>query len=331
MKDHGLVRYQKVYLRELKKFENVISKLFSKSEPHSLYEPCSYAIKSGGKRIRPFLVLFSAKALKGKYSDVYNAAVAVELLHNFTLVHDDIMDNSDKRRGRPTLHKKYNNNTAILTGDNLNGLAYKYLLKDVKNDSKKILSTFTQGIIEVCEGQSLDKEFESRKSVSITEYKTMIYKKTAALAEMCCSIGAQLVHGNEKQVSALANYGKNLGMAFQIQDDLLDIIGKEKEFGKKIGSDLIEGKKTYLFLRALEKANKDEKKLLYIVIKNRGIQQKEVGSFKKLYEKLGVISDAKKEIVHYTNNALKNLSVLPDNEGKNMLVWLANSLINRTN
>ncbi len=330
MKDQAFVKYRKVYLSELKSFENVISKLFINDEPRSLYEPCSYTIQSGGKRIRPFLVLFSAKAMGGKFSDVYNAAIAVELLHNFTLVHDDIMDNSSKRRGRATLHKKYDNNVAILTGDNLNALAYEYLLKDVKNNAKGILSTFTQGIIEVCEGQSLDKEFESRRTVSITEYKTMIYKKTAALAEMCCSVGAQLMNANVKHVKALANYGKNLGMAFQIQDDLLDIIGKENEFGKKIGSDLIEGKKTYLFLRALEKANKDEKKLFYIVIKNKGIQQNEVERFKRLYEKLGVIEDAKKEIVHYTNIALKNLSALPDNEGKNMLVWLANSLINRT-
>lgn len=322
--------YQKVYQHELKIFDKKISKLFVKDIPRSLYEPCNYAIQSGGKRIRPFLVLFSAKAVGGKLSKVYNAAIAVELLHNFTLVHDDIMDNSSKRRGRPTLHKKYDENVAILTGDNLNALAYEYLLKDTTDNLKSVISTFTRGIIEVCEGQSLDKDFETRKNVSIEDYKIMIYKKTAALAEMCCSIGVQLMKAGKRETNALANYGKNLGIAFQIQDDLLDIVGEEKKFGKKIGSDLIEGKKTYLFLRAVEKAGKDEKKMLDRVIKNKGVEPWEVINYKSLYEKLGVIRDAKKEIVHYTDIALKNLSVLPNNEGKKMLVWLANSLTNRT-
>ncbi len=328
---HSNEYFKKIYSNELKKFERKISKLLSNKKPSSLYEPCSYAIQSGGKRLRPFLVLLSAKAVGSNFNKVYNAAIAVELLHNFTLVHDDIMDNSVKRRGRLTLHKKFDSNIAILSGDNLIALSYEYLLKDLNNNSKNILNTFTRGIIEICEGQSLDKEFELREKVSINEYKEMIYKKTAALAEMCNSIAAQIVNAEKKYVKALANFGKYLGMAFQIQDDLLDIIGDEEKFGKKIGSDLIEGKKTFLFLRAIEKSSGKEKILLEHIIKHKGIKPSEVQFYKGLYEKLGVIEDAKKEIVHYTKSALKNLSVLPDNEGREMLVWLAHSLINRTN
>ncbi|MBI1939596.1 MAG: polyprenyl synthetase family protein [Ignavibacteriales bacterium] len=325
----GSKNYSLVYRKELRKIESRIAKLFLKRKPGSLYEPCSYVISSGGKRLRPFLVLISAKAVNGSFSKVYNAALAVELLHNFTLVHDDIMDNSDKRRGRLTAHKKYDVNTAILAGDNLIALAYEMLLKDCDDNSKNVVSTFTRAVIEVCEGQSLDKDFELRKSVGIKEYKEMIYKKTAALAEMCCSIGAQLGGGNNTEIKALENFGKNLGMAFQIQDDLLDITADEKKLGKPVGGDLLEGKKTYLFLRALEKSKGNDKKLLQAVIKNKGIKKEEIKIYKDLYERLNILTDAKKEIIHYTDSAIKELNKLPNEEGKALLNWLANSLIDR--
>ena len=320
----------KVYNEQLKRVERQLAKLLVGKKPKSLYEPCSYILQAGGKRLRPFLVLISAKAVGGNYDQVYSAALAVEILHNFTLVHDDIMDNSTLRRGRLTLHHKYDLSTAILAGDSLIALAYQSLLKDCNNDSKKIFSTFTQGIVEVCEGQSLDKEFESRSSVSIDEYKKMIYKKTAALAEMCCSIGAQIVGADHKQLKAMSNYGKNLGMAFQIQDDLLDITAEENEFGKKVGSDLIEGKKTYLFLRALEKAKGPDRVALFNVIKQKGVKKSEVSKYKALYIKLSVIEDAEREIVKYTKLALRNLSSLQNEEGKKIMQWLANYLVNRS-
>ena len=324
------VKHSKIYEKELTKIEGLLRKLLVSRKPRSLYEPCSYVLEAGGKRLRPFLVLLSAKTVNGSYSKVYNAALAVELLHNFTLVHDDIMDNSIKRRGRPTVHKKYDMSTAILAGDNLIALAYECLLKDCELNAKEVISTFNHGIIEVCEGQSLDKEFEIRKTVTIEEYKEMIYKKTAALAEMCCSIGAQLGGGNKKQIKALANFGKYLGMAFQIQDDLLDITATEQEFGKPVGGDLVEGKKTYLFLHALEKAKGNDKKRLNTVIRNKGIQKQDVPKYKEIYERLGIISDAKKEIIYYTELALKNLTKLPNYEGKKLLNWLAVSLTSRS-
>ena len=275
------------------------------------------------------LVLLSAKAVGGEFKNCYNAAAAVEMLHNFTLVHDDIMDNADKRRGRLTLHKKYDHNTAILAGDSLLSIAYEYLLKDCNGNAKEVISSFTHGLIEVCEGQSLDTDFESRKNVALSEYITMIKKKTAAMAEMCCRIGALLGGGTKSQVNALGNYGLNLGIAFQIQDDLLDISADEKEFGKTIGGDLVEGKKTFLFLEALEKSRGEDRKKLLKVIEQKGIRRNQVSSYKMIYEKLGVLDDARREIRAYTQKALRSVNLL-DEENKKIFKWLADSLIHRT-
>jgi len=320
---------QKYYLNEISKFEKKYLSTAKGKEPVSLYEPCDYFIESSGKRLRPFLVLLSAKAVGAKTNSVINAAIAVELFHNFTLVHDDIMDNADKRRGRPTLHIKYDHNTAILAGDNLLALAYEYLLKDCKNNGISAVQDFTKGLIEVCEGQSLDKDFEDRKKVSLQEYIIMIDKKTAALAETCCSIGAKLGSGTDKEVNALKKYGKNLGLAFQIQDDLLDIMADEAELGKKIGGDLLEGKKTYLLLKALEKAKREDKKLIKKVIENSGIRKNQIQTYKKLYSKLGVIEDASNEVKRYTKLALNSIKNITDKEAKTTLEWLANSLTDR--
>lgn len=322
-------KYDAVYRRELKRIEKVFSKLFMDKKPRSLYEPVNYILQGGGKRIRPFLVLSCAHAVGAKYSSVFNGAVAVEILHNFTLVHDDIMDKADKRRGRETLHIRNSIDTAILAGDVMTGLAYKLLLKDCGKNSNEVLSIFTNAIIEICEGQSLDKEFEIRESVSIKEYKEMIYKKTAALAEMCCMIGAHLGGGKTKEIKALGNYGKNLGMAFQIQDDLLDILADEEKFGKTIGGDLVEGKKTYLFLKALEKSEGADKEMLLEVIRNKGIDRHDVGKYKELYNRLLVIKDAQKEITNYTNRAISALKEIKKKEDRELLNWLALTLLQR--
>lgn len=322
--------FQKKYEVEREKVEKKLRKMFNLRKPFSLYEPAHYIVEGEGKRLRPLLVIFSTLAVGGKSSQVYNAAVAVELLHNFTLVHDDIMDNADKRRGRLTLHKKYDLSTAILTGDILLAVAYEYLLKDCKSNSKEILASFTKGLVEVCEGQSLDKEFETRNDITLTEYIVMIEKKTAAMAQMCCEIGAYLGGGNLKEVKALSDYGKLIGIAFQIQDDLLDVTADEKKFGKKIGGDLVEGKKTYLFLKALEKAKGDDKKALIKLIKNKGIKNSQIKTYQQLYFKLGVIEDAQNEIISYTDKALKKLSVISSEKNREIFIWLANSLIRRS-
>jgi geranylgeranyl diphosphate synthase, type II len=321
--------YISLYENERKKINKILSAALKNRKPISLYEPGSYILNSGGKRLRPLLVLLSAKAVGGKFKDAYNAAAAVEMLHNFTLVHDDIMDNADKRRGRLTLHKKYDHNTAILAGDSLLSIAYEYLLKDCNGNSKEVITSFTHGLIEVCEGQSLDTDFELRKNVFLSEYIVMIKKKTAAMAEMCCKIGAQLGGGTISQVKALGNYGLNLGIAFQIQDDLLDISADEEKFGKTIGGDLVEGKKTFLFLEALEKSKGEDRKKLLRVIELKGIRRNQVMSYKIIYEKLGVLDDARKEIRSYTQKALRSINSL-NNENIKIFKWLADSLIYRT-
>jgi len=323
------LNYISLYETERKKINKILSVALKNRKPESLYEPGSYILNSGGKRLRPLLVVLSAKTVGGKFTNAYNAAAAVEMLHNFTLVHDDIMDNADKRRGRLTLHKKYNDNTAILTGDSLLSIAYEYLLKDCNGNSKQVINAFTHGLIEVCEGQSLDTDFEQRKNVTISEYLLMIKKKTAAMAEMCCKIGALLGGGSNPQVNALGNYGMNLGIAFQIQDDLLDISADEKKFGKTIGGDLVEGKKTFLFLEALEKSKGENRKKLLKVIDRKGIRKNQVKTYKLIYEELGVLNDARKKIQYYTDKALRSINLL-DEKNKNIFIWLADSLIHRT-
>ncbi|QQS38172.1 MAG: polyprenyl synthetase family protein [Ignavibacteriales bacterium] len=322
-------RFKESYEKERNKINSLLKKCLAGKKPDSLYSPGSYILDGGGKRLRPILVLFSAKAVGGRSSKVYNASLAVELLHNFTLVHDDIMDNADKRRGRLTLHKKYDTNTAILVGDSLLSIAYELLLKDCNGKTKEVMSAFTTGLIEICEGQSMDKDFETLQSVSLNDYLVMITKKTAAMAEMCCTIGGLLGGGSDKEVAALASYGKNIGIAFQIQDDLLDILGDEKALGKKIGGDLIEGKKTYLFLKALEKSKGKDRTKLQNVIRNKGISGLEVLEYKNLYEKLGITVDAKKDIKKYTTKALSKLKFLRSKSDQEFFEWLAHSLINR--
>ncbi len=321
-------RINSLYERERKKIEKRIQESVKNRKPESLYIPAAYILESGGKRLRPLLVLLSAKAVHGNLSAAYNAAVAVELLHNFTLVHDDIMDNADKRRNRLTLHKKYDTSTAILVGDGLLSVAYEYLLKDCNGNAKAVLSAFTNGLLEVCNGQSIDKIFETTTNVSISEYLDMIKKKTASLFETCCRIGGLLGGGNKKEVKALANFGKNLGIAFQIQDDLLDIIGDEKELGKTIGGDLVEGKKTYLFIKAMEKAKEKERKFLLNLVKNKGISKNQIPLFKDIYIKLGILEEAKKDIKNFSVKALNSMRIFKD-EDRQIFRWLTDSLISR--
>ena len=328
--NHTLVKkYIAIYEQQRKIIDKKLALALKRRKPKTLYNPASYILGSSGKRLRPLLVLLSAKSVGGKFSDFYNAALAVEMLHNFTLVHDDIMDNADLRRGNLTLHKKYNLNTAILTGDILAAVAYEFLLKDCKVNAKQALDSFTKGLVEVCEGQSLDTEFETRKNVSLPEYIKMIEKKTAALARMCCELGAYLADGSTQDIKALSDYGKYLGIAFQIQDDLLDITAVRAEFGKMIGGDLMEGKKTFLFIEAFGKAKGEDKELLLKVIANKGIRSNQIDKYKKLYEKLGVIEDARTEIKNYTNKALKSIDKLSNKSEIEIFHWLADSLIKR--
>ncbi len=319
---------EKEILKLRKQIDNKLEKLFIGKLPESLYEPSRYILDGGGKRLRPLLVILAYKTIKGNTSNVMNAAIAVELLHNFTLVHDDIMDNSDKRRGRATIHKKYNLSTAILTGDNLLAIAYKYLLKDCTDNASGIIDTFTNGVIEVCEGQSLDKDFETNDPVTIKQYYEMIGKKTAALIETSTSIGAQLAKASGKEIKALSLFGRYLGIAFQIQDDLLDVFAQEADFGKIIGGDIVEGKKTFMLLSALEKAKGNDLNKLKMLIKNKGVDIKLVNDYKEIYLRLGIIENAKGEVNKYIGKALKQLEIFDEKNGTE-LDYLTKSLIDR--
>jgi geranylgeranyl diphosphate synthase type II len=322
-------KFNSFYEFEKREINKRLNALLKNRKPVSLYNPGSYILQSSGKRIRPLLVLFACRAVGGNLSGAYNAAVAVELLHNFTLVHDDIMDNADKRRGLETLHKKYDLNTAILVGDSLLSVAYENLLKDLKSNTKPVAAGFTKGLVEVCEGQSLDKEFELKKNVSISDYKSMITKKTASMIEMCCKIGAYIGGGTKNEIEALSKFGRNIGIAFQIQDDLLDAVADESKFGKFVGGDLIEGKKTYLFLKAYEKAKGNDRKMLKLVIRNKGISKSKIGVYLNIYERLGVFNLARKEVKKYTTNAIKSLKFIKRQEDRELFFNLAEFLVGR--
>lgn len=302
-------------------------------KPQSLLVPLRYVLSGGGKRIRPILLLLaynavSRKRAAGKFNGALDAALAIEALHNFTLVHDDIMDNAPSRRGRATVHSKWDDSTAILVGDELVALAYRSLLKTKSPRLQEILQVFTDGLVEVCEGQGFDKEFESRSDVTLKEYLKMIEKKTGRMVAVTLEIGALIGNGTRAEINALRRYGYHLGRAFQIQDDLLDITG-DKRFGKKIGGDIVEGKKTFLLLEALRAAKREDRQVLERVMDGRGVRSGEVNSVKRIYEKYGAVESARKEVRSHVTNAKRALRHLRTSRAKEMLNWLAGMLQER--
>lgn len=326
--------YTDVYTEYKKIIDKILSTSIQKQTPETLYKPLKYLLDGGGKRIRPVLLIFACEAAGGKMEDAVNASVAIELLHNFTLVHDDIMDNADTRRGRLTIHNKWNTNVAILSGDHLIGMAYTYLLKTNSVRLGEIARTFTDGIIEVCEGQSYDKEFEIRKDVTAEEYIMMISKKTAKMLETSALIGTMIGNGSDEMMQNLKEYSSNLGIAFQILDDLLDITSTEDELGKKIGGDLVEGKKTFLLLKALELVKeKDDLSKLNYIIEHNGLEfndDEQIAGIKNIFEKHGVIDFAKKEIEKYTGKADNCLNKISGSESSDRLRWFSHMLMSRS-
>jgi len=271
-----------------------------------LYEPIRYISDGGGKRLRPILLIFSCECVGGNIESVLSTAVAVEMIHNFTLVHDDIMDHDDYRRGRKTIHRKWNEDVAILTGDALMVFGYQSLAKSDFKDLAGILDIFSKGVIEVCEGQALDKEFEKRSDVELEEYIKMVDKKTGRLIAVSTELGALIGGGDPETVQAFRKFGEKLGRAFQIQDDLLDIIAEQNVLGKDLGSDLIQDKKTYPLLLAL----KDSKNIKPVNDAIQKTKRGDVSTFKKLMEDLGIIEQVKndlKEQIVMAKQALSNL------------------------
>lgn len=306
-----------------------LAQVIDRTEPETMYTPARYVLEGGGKRIRPVLVMLACEAVGGKADDALDAGVAVEILHNFTLVHDDIMDNADQRRGRQTVHTKWDANIAILVGDELIGIAYKCLLGTMRGDLRDIISVFTDGMIEVCEGQSYDKEFESREAVSEDEYLMMIAKKTGRLVSMSAELGAIIGGATDEQRRALVSYAEHIGRAFQIQDDLLDVVADEKEFGKSIGGDILEGKKTYLLVRALSHAQGGDLDLLMQVVRREVRDAAIVPRVRDIYARIGVLDEAREQIRIHTDDAIHALDALPAGDSRDMLVWFAEMLLAR--
>jgi geranylgeranyl diphosphate synthase type II len=296
-----------------------------------LTDACRYVLNGGGKRIRGAIVLLSCEAAGGRARRALDAAAAVEILHNFTLVHDDIMDHARTRRGRPSVHARWNVNTALLVGDVLLGLSYESLLRS--EPPARTAGLLTQGLLEVCEGQALDLDFESRDDVTLREYFRMIEKKTARLISLSAELGAGIGGGSPRSVHALRTYGLHLGRAFQIQDDLLDVVADQRQFGKSIGGDILERKKTFLLLTALERVRgADRRKLTRLLAapRRRGAAgRKIVEAVTGLYTAYDVPGTARRRIARESGRAIAALDALPDGQATGMLRWLAGALVHR--
>ena len=236
-------------------------------QPASLYEPNEYFLKLGGKRVRPVLCLMGNELFDEIIPDAWNVATAIELFHNFTLIHDDIMDKAPLRRGKQTVHTKYNDSTALLAGDVMMVKAYEYLNKISSGYLSKVLSLFNKTAIEVCEGQQMDMDFESREEVSMNEYLKMIELKTSVALAASLKLGAMLGGGGERNQNLLYEFGRKLGIAFQVQDDYLDAFGNDKKTGKQVGGDILANKKTFLLIHSME-SQSHKKKLEELVRSN---------------------------------------------------------------
>lgn len=293
-------------------FEQILSSIDWHREPYSLYEPIAYTLQNGGKRLRPNLLLLAAQMYgSAKNTDADNAALAIEIFHNFTLLHDDVMDNADLRRSRPTVHRKWNTNIAILSGDRMIIEAYSYLAQISESKQPSVIRMFNKMASAVCEGQQLDMDFEKLKSVSIDRYINMIEKKTAVLIAAALQIGAFLADARPDDLDYIYNYGINIGLAFQLQDDLLDTYGDEKTFGKPIGGDILEAKKTFLLLKAFEKANQQQKEQLNNLLADTHINaQEKIAAVRDIYNALNIQDETENIIQHYTSLALEQLDLL---------------------
>lgn len=289
----------------LEKINDYIKNLPLGREPHSLYEPIEYVLSLGGKRIRPMLMLMAYELWKDDSENILPQAIALETFHNFTLLHDDVMDNADVRRGKPTVHKKWNENTAILSGDNMLVLAFKWMQQCPSDKMPAVLGTFTDTAIEIDEGQQLDIDFEERDDVREEEYIEMIRLKTSVLLACAVKIGAIMADAPKEDAENIYKFGEAIGLSFQLQDDYLDVYGNPEVFGKAIGGDITSNKKTYMLINALNKAEGAEKKELEQWIGAKDFDRDEkVKAVTRIYNSLGIDKMAKAKMEQYYNDAI---------------------------
>ncbi len=302
-----------------------------RTEPLNLYRPVSYTLNMGGKRLRPVMVLLAYNLFKENIEKAFPAALAIEIFHNFTLLHDDIMDRADMRRGQPTVHKKFSENVAILSGDAMSILAYQYILKTDLPDIRQVTQLFSQTAIEICEGQQYDMDFENRLDVTIDEYMEMIRLKTAVLLGCSLKTGALVAGADMTVADSLYEFGINLGLAFQLQDDLLDVFADEEKFGKTIGGDIVTNKKTFLLLKALELAEgKTKQQLLGWITTDRFDVSEKINAIRKIYSELNIPQITQTKIEAFYKAAMKNLDELDvPQDKKEGLIALSEMIMKR--
>ena len=316
-------QYREVFVEYLKKFP-------INREPSNLYDPVSYILTLKGKRLRPILTLMATDIFSNSYKAGLDAALAVEVFHNFSLVHDDIMDSAELRRGNKTVHKKWNVSTGILSGDVMLIQAYQLFENYEGEVFVDLAKLFSKTAIEVCEGQQYDVDFETRDNVKTSDYLKMITYKTAVLLGASMKMGAIIARASKEDQDKIYDFGKYLGIAFQLQDDYLDAFGDETKFGKKIGGDILENKKTYLYLKAIEFLGEDKKNQLLGLYTNNNSSEEKIKITKALFEESGSVDHTIKEIKKYTNSAFEILESLNISaEKKKLLYEFGNSLMDR--
>lgn len=321
---HTIHYYQEVFLKHLKAF-------IKPKEPTSLYSPIHYIIQLGGKRLRPTLTLMTAEIFGCNYQKALDAALSVEVFHNFSLVHDDIMDDAPLRRGKETVHEKWDINTGILSGDAMLIMAYQLFENYEPHVFQSLARLFSKTALEVCEGQQYDVDFETRDDVTIPEYLKMIEYKTAVLVGAAMKMGAIVAGASESCQNMIYEFGKNLGIAFQLQDDYLDAFGNPETFGKQVGGDIIENKKTFLYLNALNFSSKDDRRQLeHLYSVNPSDPSDKIDTVKHYFISSGSAEATKKEIENYTKKAFSVLEDLKiSEENKTLLKTFGNNLMNR--
>ena len=321
-----ILQYQQVFLDYLGSKKWV-------REPQNLYEPIDYILQLGGKRMRPILTLMAADIFSSDYKKALPAALAVEVFHNFTLIHDDIMDEAPLRRGKKTVHEKWNLNTGILSGDAMLILAYQFFESYEPEIFYELAKLFSKTALEVCDGQQLDVDFETRNNVTIDEYIEMIRLKTSVLVAAALKMGAIVSKTDAKNADLIYDFGLNLGLAFQLQDDYLDTFGDPETFGKQIAGDIIENKKTYLYLQALKLADKrDQQKLQFFYNQKLEDNSLKISEVTRIFELYDIPILIKTEIESYTDKAFETLQEMdiPQSDKENLRnfgLWLMNRTV----
>lgn len=310
--------------------ESVIKNQTFGTTPKSLYDPIRYIMALGGKRMRPLLTVLAYSLYKNDSEKILKYAIAVEAFHNFTLMHDDIMDKAPLRRGKSTVHEKWNVNTAILSGDVMLVKVYDMFLDLDKETLPIALSLFNKCAAEVCEGQQWDMEFETKTKVTEAQYIEMIKLKTAVLLGFSLELGALLANAPETERIALREFGTLIGIGFQLKDDLLDVYADKKKFGKQVGGDIIANKKTYLLIKAKEKARGAVKRELeYWLNAKKFNKQKKVKAVTAIYDSLGIAALTEKKVEEYFSQGFEKLNALPDSSQKQNLIQFTQELIRR--